>query len=124
MGLEVRTEQQAGGAVIVAPVGEFEVYTAAQVKDVLMQLTDAGRPRVCVTLADVTFLDSKAVGVIVEGTKRARERGGDLVIVCASERYARHLRILKLDEFLSIAASTDEALAMLSEAGEPHGPNG
>lgn len=121
MGLSVKIEALSQGVDLVTPVGEFEVYSAGQVKDALADLTSVSNPRVCLSLERVTFLDSKAIGVIVESTKRARAQGGDLVILCSVERFSRQIRILKLEGFLSMAQSVEEAVEVLTQQEEQDG---
>ena len=106
---------------MVEPEGEFEVYTASRVREVLDELTAVSECRVCLSLQNVTFLDSKGIGVIVEGTKRARRSGGELVVLCESERFMRHFRILKLEEYLALAESMQDAVARLDKGEAAHG---
>lgn len=120
MSLSVRT-RQLGAIQVVEPDGEFEVYTASRVRDVLDELTAVPECRVCLSLQYVTFLDSKGIGVIVEGTKRARRAGGELVVLCESERFMRHFRILKLEEYLVLAESMQDAVARLDRGEAAHG---
>ena len=121
MALTVEIREIGDGITVVEPVGEFEVYTSAAVKQVLGPLTEGENCRACLSLARVTFLDSKGIGVIVEGTKRARSHGGDLALVCPSERFARHIKILRLDEFLTVVGSDEEAIAKLAGQGGDDG---
>lgn len=120
MSLSVRT-RQVGSIQVVEPEGEFEVYTASRVREVLEALTAVAECRVCLSLQNVTFLDSKGIGVIVEGTKRARRAGGELVVLCESERFMRHFRILKLEEYLTLAESMQDAVARLDKGEAAHG---
>jgi len=120
--LEVAVREIGTGVTLVEPEGEFEVYTAPQVSDALEELTSSEGCRVCISLARVTFLDSKGIGVIVAGTKRARRHGGELAVICASERFARHFQILKLDEYLTIVDSEQSALDRLAPPEAGNGP--
>jgi len=118
--LLVRT-RQVGAIQVVEPEGELEVYTAPRVREVLEELTAVDECRVCLSLQNVTFLDSKGIGVIVEGTKRARRAGGELVVLCESERFMRHFRILKLEEYLALAESMQDAVGRLGKEEAGHG---
>jgi anti-sigma B factor antagonist len=123
MPLIVETRELTPGITVVEPVGEFEVYSASEVKAALATLTEPVGCRVALSLARVTFLDSKGIGVIVEGTKAARAQDGELAIICASERFRRHIGILRLDDFLCLVESDEAAVEALAPApgggGEP-----
>jgi anti-anti-sigma factor len=75
-------------------VGEDKVvvlrgeYSHENSGDLRRQLNEAvmlsqGR-RVCVDLAEVTFMDSLALGALISGYKRARAGGGELVVANCS----------------------------------------
>jgi anti-sigma B factor antagonist len=53
-------------------------------------------------LADITFLDSSGVSVLVELRNQAQERGIDVEIVAVSRRVARVLTIVGLAESFGI----------------------
>ena len=59
--------------------GEVDLYTAPRFKADLLELVESGVDTVVVDLSRVTFIDSTALGVIIGGVKRMRERDGRLV---------------------------------------------
>jgi anti-sigma B factor antagonist len=90
--------------------GELDIYTAPQFKEALTQGVQEGATCVIVDLAKVTFLDSIALGVVVDGAKAVTARGGTLDIVCTDEHTRRIFTITGLDQILDIYPSRGEAL--------------
>ncbi len=118
MALEITTRELRENLPLVEPVGEIEVYTAPDVKAELARIMDQGQFRLAISLDKVTFIDSRGIGVLVEATKRARENGGDLAVICTNQRFLRHIGILKLDEFLSIVSDEQAAAQRLAGSRE------
>ena len=93
--------------------GEVDLYTAPRFKADLLELIESGVDAVVVDLSRVTFIDSTALGVIIGGVKRMRERDGRLVIVAGSRPVVRILDITGLDKVLTVFDTRAEALADL-----------
>jgi len=93
--------------------GEVDLYTAPRFKTDLLELIETGVDTVVVDLSRVTFIDSTALGVIIGGVKRMRERDGRLVIVAGSRPVVRILDVTGLDKVLTVFDTRDEALAAL-----------
>jgi len=93
--------------------GEVDLYTAPRFKADLVGLIETGVEAIVVDLSRVTFIDSTALGVIIGGVKRMRERDGRLAIVAGSRPVVRILDITGLDKVLTVFDTRDEALAAL-----------
>lgn len=90
--------------------GEVDLATAPRLRDELLRLVDGGRNQVVLSLEGVPFMDSTGLGVLVMGLKHARERGGDLVLVCSQPQVLRLLSITRLDEVFSVHGTVAEAV--------------
>jgi len=106
----VALERPASDVAVVVLAGEVDLYTAPRFMDVLLQAIDDGAVRVVVDLADVTFIDSTALGVLVSGGKRLHKRSGSLAIGCPDEKIRRILEITGLDTVFGVFASRREAI--------------
>jgi anti-sigma B factor antagonist len=102
------------GAQVVEVTGDLDVYTASQLRSLLLDLDHAGFRRIVIDLADCTFADYTGLAVIIGGIKRAREQGGWLAIACDRESILRLFRITGLIKVLNVHASADEALAEMA----------
>ena len=98
--------------------GEVDVYTAPQLKQQIIGLLDSGTRHVTVNLSAVDYLDSTALGVLIGGLKRLREREGKLDLICPNPRIKRIFEITGLDKIFDIHTNEEEALAMLKAEEE------
>ncbi len=103
---------------VVAVRGEIDLFTAPDLKSALTGAIDAGRTRVVVDLADTTFLDSTALGVLIGAVKRLRSRDGALTIVNTDTNIAKTFEITGLDQIFTILPSRDEAVEAVAGAGD------
>lgn len=58
-------------------------------------------------------MDSSALGTLIGALRRARERGGRLVLVSHGPEIARTMELTGLDQVFDIRATREEALAEL-----------
>ena len=70
-----------------------------------------GRPRIEVDLAQVAFVSSVGIGVLLRAVSRFRAVGGTLVVVDASDEVRRMFRVSKLDAVLLGERATARAPA-------------
>ena len=91
--------------------GELDLYTAPQLHAALDEATDGGARHLAVDLAEVAFIDSTALGVLIGASKRLHSKEGALAIVCRHEKIRRVFQITGLDQVLAMHTSRDEALS-------------
>jgi anti-sigma B factor antagonist len=82
---------------------------APRLRSAVADLVAAGRTRVVVNLAGVTFIDSSGLGALVGALKATRTAGGDLRIAAAPEQVKQVLRLTNLDRVLNVHATAEEA---------------
>jgi len=88
------------GIVRVVPSGELDLVTAPALRAALEEAVAVGLGRIVVTLREVTFLDSTALGAIVHGWRLAAERGSVLRLTDAAPAIMRVLTVTGLDELV------------------------
>jgi anti-anti-sigma factor len=98
------------GAVVVRLVGELDLYNSHQVREALVACTAEQPPRLVVDLGEVEFIDSTALGVLVEARSRMNEKQSFLLAAPGLET-RRALEISGLDRHFAIHSTVDEALA-------------
>jgi anti-sigma B factor antagonist len=98
------------GAVVVHLVGELDLYNAPDVRTALLELCAEGPERLVVNLADVDFVDSTALGVLIEARTKLPNRQAFLLASPGLETH-RALTISGLDQHLSVHETVDAALA-------------
>ena len=110
MEASVRTRQIGSATYRIALTGEFDMYTAPEFTHDLHASIERGASEVIVDLSATTFIDSTFLGVLLGGLRSARERGGQISVVCA-DSMRKIFEITGLDRVLTIA----EALAVAPE---------
>jgi anti-sigma B factor antagonist len=110
MHLKAETRQVRDGVAVIALSGEVDVYTSPRLKQEMVDLLNKGTVKLVVDLSDVKYLDSTGLGVLIGGLKRARERDGDLRLVCDNLRILRIFEITGLTKIFDIHRTEAEAL--------------
>jgi anti-sigma B factor antagonist len=105
-----------GDAYVVSVSGDLDLATAPQLRDELAHAAAEGGTEIVVDLLRVPFVDSVALGVLVEASKRTKARGGVFRVVCDDRRIARIIEITGLDRVLRLHPTLREALEALEDA--------
>jgi anti-sigma B factor antagonist len=101
--------ERQGNACVVKLGGELDLYNAQQVRDALTEAAAAAPQRVVVDLGEVEFIDSTALGVLIEARTRLNNRRAFLLAAPGLET-RRALEISGLDRHFSVHDSVAEAL--------------
>lgn len=90
--------------------GDVSVRTAPYLRRMLMSLMEGGTRRIVLNMAEVPYVDSAGLGVIIGCVRTMRERGGLLSLVNVSPNVARSLAYARLVDFcpVSMAGHTRE----------------
>lgn len=91
--------------------GEIDLATLPYFRDQLVRATSRHRgDTVFVDLDGVSVLDDSGLGMLLGGAGRAREDGGDLVIVCTTERLLARFAATGLDRAISVVSSAGHSV--------------
>lgn len=105
-----------GGKVHVVTVeGDLDAATVPELRDELVRIDEEGAQDVVVDLLAVRFVDSVALGLLVEWSKRLQARGGVFRIVCADRRISRIIEITGLQLILRRHSTLREALEAIED---------
>ena len=97
------------GAVVVSLAGELDLYNAEEVRNALLE-AGAGKPSVLVVdLGEVRFIDSTALGVLIEARSRMADRQGFRLAAPGVET-RRALEVSGLDRHFLVHDTVPEAL--------------
>ena len=103
------------GAVVIHLVGELDLYNAPEVRAALLELCSEQPERLVVDLSEVDFVDSTALGVLIEARMKLANRQAFLLAAPGLETH-RALAISGLDQHLAVHDSVDSALAATLQA--------
>jgi anti-sigma B factor antagonist len=98
------------GATVVRLAGELDLYNAAAVRDALLECCAEAPDRLIVDLSGVKFIDSTALGVLIEARTRLPNRRSFLLAAPGLET-RRALEISGLDRHFAVHESLDSARA-------------
>lgn len=110
------TTSESGPVHVIHVVGEVDVTTAGLMRDALEAMLADGHRRLTLDLAEVTFMDSTALGVIVGRLRRLSRDGGTMTVVATHERVLRVFGITGLDQLMEIHPELDAAVAAAQPA--------
>jgi anti-sigma B factor antagonist len=99
-----------GKAYVVRLGGELDLYNAHEVRDSLVDVCSDSPERVVVDLGEVEFIDSTALGVLIEARTKLDNRRAFLLASPGLET-RRALQISGLDRHFTVHETVPEALA-------------
>ncbi|MEV6283677.1 anti-sigma factor antagonist [Kribbella sp. NPDC051770] len=102
-----------GPGPLVRVCGDLDLETAPELTGLLKTLL--GAHPIVVDLAEVEFMDSSGLGVLVGAHKESLAHGGALVVVGPRPRIQKILRITKLDKVFTVYPTLDGLTAVLAE---------
>lgn len=106
--------ERRNGGVVIHLVGELDLYNAPDVREALLELCEEQPERLVVDLADVDFVDSTALGVLIEARTRLSNRKAFLLAAPGRETH-RALTISGLDQHLAVHESVESALGAATD---------
>jgi anti-sigma B factor antagonist len=116
----IAVDRPAPGLAVIAPAGSLDVYSAADIRAALTDVLNEARYRQVVDLSEVEFIDSTGLAVIVGAFKRARGRGGELVLaVDLDGGVGKALRVTGLHKVIRCVPDLAGALGLLKPQPEP-----
>ena len=98
------------GTVIVSIIGSIDALTSEGVNEGLVAYLESGK-NIVLDLAQVNFMSSAGLRVVLAALKKARQRGGDLYLAAAQPGVDRVLNLSGFHSILHIFSSVDEALS-------------
>ena len=98
------------GATVVRLAGELDLYNAHAVREALLECCAEAPVRLVVEMSGVSFIDSTALGVLIEARTKLEDRRSFLLAAPGPET-RRALEISGLDRHFAVYDSLDAALA-------------
>ena len=108
----ITAARKEGDAVVVAVRGEIDLHNSPELRGDLLDLLARQSPnRLILNLAEVPYMDSSAVAVLVEALQKIRKTGGRIFLTSLQPRVKGLLEIARLGTIFVITADEAEALA-------------
>ncbi len=103
---------------VLALNGRFDVDTASPVRRWIEEATRTLPAFLVIDLKNVSFMDSTALSVIVQGLKRSRELKGDLRLCNVPAPIRMILEITRLDKVFEIFPGEEQAVQAFMQGEE------
>jgi len=104
-----RTE---GDAVLVSLRGEIDLHNSPGLRtDLLDFLAKASPKKLILNLADVPYMDSSAIAVLVEALQKIRKLQGKIFLTNLQPRVKGLLEIARLDSIFGVTSTEAEAMS-------------
>ena len=101
-----------GDAVVVAVRGEIDLHNSPELRGDLLDILARQSPsRLVLNLAQVPYMDSSAVAVLVEALQKIRKTGGRIYLTDLQPRVKGLLEIARLGTIFVITTGEADALA-------------
>ena len=95
--------------------GLLDAFSEATFRKVLSKFIDEGPKHVILDLSQIDFVDSSGLGALVQLVKKAQTLEGTLQIV-SNPRVTQTVKLVRLEKFLSLQPSVDEAVKNVKDA--------
>ena len=92
--------------------GLLDAFSEPTFRKTLGSKIDEGPKHIILDLSQIDFVDSSGLGALVQLAKQAQMANGTLQIV-TNARVTQTVKLVRLEKFLSLQVSVDEALANL-----------
>jgi anti-anti-sigma factor len=102
------------GIIVLSVDGVLDLATSPPLEQLLAQLVAEGPPGLIIDLTSVSFLASVGLRILAETHERVGGPG-KFAVVASGPVTARPIQLTKLDVFLALHASVEDALAALRE---------
>ena len=116
MALQISEKESSGVTVLSlsgrVTLGEESSQLRARLKDMLA----AGKTRVVLDLADVSYIDSAGLGTLVAGYTSARSQGAGMKLANLTKKFDEQLHITKLVTVFEVYNSVAEAVKSFEAA--------
>ncbi|MEG3835513.1 MULTISPECIES: STAS domain-containing protein [unclassified Microcoleus] len=95
--------------------GLLDAFSEATFRKVISKCIDEGPKHVILDLSQIDFVDSSGLGALVQLVKKAQTLEGTLQIV-SNPRVTQTVKLVRLEKFLSLQPSVDEAVKNVKDA--------
>jgi anti-anti-sigma factor len=95
--------------------GLLDAFSEPTFRKVIGNCIDEGPKNVILVLSQIDFIDSSGLGALVQLVKQAKTGGGSLQIV-TNPRVTQTVKLVRLENFLSLQPSVDVAISNLDKS--------
>lgn len=105
--------QREGDVAVLELHGVLDVASAPTFQTALQSILDEGGNRVAVDMADVSFMDSSGLGVLIAAYRRLSGGGGQIALVNVVPAVHKVLQLTRTDQLFSLHDTLPTAITAL-----------
>ena len=105
--------EQRQGCLVFNFTGQLDAYSEKQFKTYVEDVLKANRSSVVIELSNIDFLDSSGLGALVQLAKFCNDAKRSFIVV-GNARVIQTIKLVRLEEFLHLAADLKTALTQLA----------
>ncbi|AMA08201.1 MULTISPECIES: STAS domain-containing protein [unclassified Picosynechococcus] len=94
--------------------GLLDAFSEPVFSTAIKNRINEGPHDIILSLAQIDFVDSSGIGALVQLVKHTQNAGGTMQVV-TNPRVTQTVKLVRLEKFLSLRNSIDEAIAHLDE---------
>lgn len=115
--LQARRIHRHDGIAVLAVVGELDLDSEKVLADAIASALGTGSSQLILDCGELSFCDSRGLGLLLTLRQTLDERGGSLVVAAASPQLLRTLELTGADQIITLAAGVEEAAGLLPPPG-------
>jgi anti-anti-sigma factor len=109
------TREQKDTCQVFRLTGLLDAFSEPTFQKIVGKFIEDGPPHIILDLSKIDFVDSSGLGALVKLVKKTQSVEGTLQVV-ANARVMQTVKLVRLEKFLSIQASVDDALTNVPAA--------
>jgi anti-sigma B factor antagonist len=110
MSLNIQSRPHENGTHIIEIHGEVTFENSDNFREVIDKLIEENQVKLIVDLADLQYMSSAGMGILVHGLKNARSRGGDLRLINLGAKMRRVFLITQFTHQFMVFNDLTEAV--------------
>ncbi len=95
---------------IIEIIGDLKVFDLADYTSFFDEYLSNGQKKIIIDFSKIKYIDSTAIGLLVNIKRNAEEKGGTLVISSVNDDIMNVFSITGIDKFIDLYNSVDDAL--------------
>jgi len=116
--VEIEVSETPSGVPLVRITGEVDLHTCPDLRAALQRLTSAGKNRIVLDMGKVPYVDSAALGVLVDAQRRVKEKEGEIYLAQVTPFVLRAFEITRLIRIFQVTDTLDEAITAADSDGQ------
>ena len=108
--------REAGSLWVLELKGDLSTFTETRLREAYRQAAEAGAKHVLLNCAEVGYMSSSGIAVLIDFLREAQEHDRTLMVGGLNAHYRKVFQMMGLTQYLTLVADEDEAQATAQAA--------